>query len=98
MKIPQPSFDGATVSAFLCKICNFVRFDRTGMEKHLRNEHDDGAIDDFDEVIFLSFTNQCEQLGDATDKDRHISVENNDNGGKSIRFCIQTFSEVLFHL
>lgn len=41
--------------AFICDLCNFVRFDKTEIEKHLICEHD-GEIDTkFKEVLFLRF-------------------------------------------
>lgn len=58
-KVPQCQFDAkfeeVNVIAYLCDLCNYVRFDETEMENHLKNEHGDDVEGNFKEVIFLSF-------------------------------------------
>lgn len=52
-------FEGENLTGYLCDLCNFVRFNRTEIENHLRNEHDDNnGMDDFEEIIFLTFPDQ----------------------------------------
>lgn len=59
VKSTQRQFDEAfskvSVTAFLCDLCNYVRFERCGIEKHLRKEHDEHNDDEskFQEVTFL---------------------------------------------
>ncbi|XP_037047655.1 uncharacterized protein LOC119082286 isoform X2 [Bradysia coprophila] len=49
-------FNGRNLTGYLCDLCNFIRFDRTEIQNHLRNEHDgNNGIDDFEEVVFLTF-------------------------------------------
>ncbi|KAG4066737.1 hypothetical protein HA402_012804 [Bradysia odoriphaga] len=50
-------FEGANVMAYLCDRCNYVRFDRTDIENHIRNEHGADVMDSFKIVKFLSFPN-----------------------------------------
>lgn len=54
-KVPQPHFDDVNVTAYLCDLCNFVRFTKAEIEKHLTCEHEGDVKDRFREVIFLSF-------------------------------------------
>lgn len=50
-----PKFEAPYVMAFLCDLCNFVRFNKSEIEKHLRNEHEGDVKDQFKEVVFLRF-------------------------------------------
>lgn len=54
-KISQPQFEKADLKAFLCDICNYVRFNVKDIEKHLENEHSGDRKNRFKEVIFLTF-------------------------------------------
>lgn len=57
-KEPHFNFDGVNLMAYLCDMCNYVRFEERDMEKHLRCEHEVDAVDvenKFREIIFLSF-------------------------------------------
>lgn len=54
-RVLQPQFEGTDVIAYLCDLCNFVRFTKTEIEKHLICEHEGDIKDRFKEVIFLSF-------------------------------------------
>ncbi|KAG4067531.1 hypothetical protein HA402_005303 [Bradysia odoriphaga] len=54
--IPQPQFKNRHLLAYVCDICNFVRFHQHEIEMHLTNEH--GEMKDskkFKEMTFLSF-------------------------------------------
>ncbi|XP_037043877.1 uncharacterized protein LOC119079894 [Bradysia coprophila] len=54
--IPQPQFKKRHLLAYVCHLCNFVRFHQHEIEMHLTNEH--GEMKDskkFKEVTFLSF-------------------------------------------
>lgn len=53
-KIPQPQFQKDVIKAFICDLCNFVRFYQKDIEKHLRCEHETTNTDQFKEVTFLS--------------------------------------------
>lgn len=55
-KLQHPRFDGENVIAYLCDLCDYVRFDKADIENHLRLEHEGSAMDDFEDVIFLSLT------------------------------------------
>ncbi|XP_037025250.1 uncharacterized protein LOC119066735 [Bradysia coprophila] len=48
-------FEGANVMAYLCDRCNYVRFDRTDIHSHMRNEHGADVMDSFKTVTFLRF-------------------------------------------
>lgn len=55
-RISQPQFDGMDLVAYLCDLCNFVRFNESEIKKHLQNEHEGNHdMDDFEEIIFLTF-------------------------------------------
>ncbi|XP_037050206.1 uncharacterized protein LOC119084365 isoform X1 [Bradysia coprophila] len=57
-KIPQPQFEirnKHTLMAYICDLCNFVRFHQADIEKHLRCEHETTDTKQFKEVVFLSF-------------------------------------------
>lgn len=55
VRVQQRQFEKVNVIAFLCDLCNYVRFDRTEIENHLKGEHGGDVEDNFKEVIFLSF-------------------------------------------
>lgn len=53
---PTRTKNGRNLTGYLCDLCNFIRFNRTEIQNHLRNEHDDNSgMDDFEEIIFLTF-------------------------------------------
>lgn len=54
----QPKLEGSHLIAYLCNLCNFVRFDKTEIENHLRNEHDSNVMNNFKDLIFLTFPNR----------------------------------------
>lgn len=66
-RVSQRKFDAqfkkVDVIGFLCDLCNFVRFDKTEIEKHLKNEHDGGVKKKYKEVVFLSFPKDNETSG-----------------------------------
>lgn len=39
-----PQFERATMSAFVCKLCNYAQFERSTVEKHLVGQHDISAL------------------------------------------------------
>ena len=39
--------------AFACEICNYVQIDEANVRKHLRNEHEDAADDQYHEITLL---------------------------------------------
>lgn len=45
----------SNVMAYLCDLCNYVRFDKTSIRCHLNSQHDCNVDDNFKEVIFLRF-------------------------------------------
>lgn len=53
-RIPQPQFQGTDFVAYICDLCNFVRFHKHEMEKHLRCEHQDDP-NKFQQRTFLTF-------------------------------------------
>lgn len=53
VQISQPYFDQVNVMAYLCDLCNYVRFDKIDMENHLRNEHDGNTNEQYKQVLFL---------------------------------------------
>lgn len=57
VKIQHAQFQKKTkfIQAFVCDICNFVRFDRKEIENHLCNEHEDDDVTKFKAVTFLTF-------------------------------------------
>lgn len=60
-KIAQPSFKKTDIKGYICDICNYARFHKKEIEKHLRNEHKDDTKK-FKKVIFLTFPKKDEQL------------------------------------
>lgn len=54
-KIPQPQFQNDNLQAFICDLCNYVRFSKEEMEKHLSCEHNLSVTNKFKEITFLSF-------------------------------------------
>lgn len=58
-------FDKVKVVAFLCDLCNYVQFDKTDIEKHLKSEHGAEVKSKFKEVVFLGFpvNETCETAG-----------------------------------
>lgn len=52
-RMPMPIFQPEHVKAFVCELCNYVRFYEAEMEMHLNNEHDDGERKAFKEFTFL---------------------------------------------
>lgn len=53
-EIEQPQFLASNLMAYICDLCNFVRFYRYEIENHLTKQHDVDATK-FLEVKFLSF-------------------------------------------
>lgn len=68
-KLQQHIFDGEKVIAYLCDICNFVRFDKSEIENHLRNEHNGNDMDDHEEIVFLSFPTDKKDVVKRGEKD-----------------------------
>lgn len=54
-KISQPYFEGINIVAYLCNLCNYIRFDESEIVKHLTCEHEAGAMKTFKKVLFLTF-------------------------------------------
>lgn len=58
-RVAQRKFDArfkkTEVIAFLCDLCNFVRFDKAEIAKHLKSEHDGDGKNNYRNVVFLSF-------------------------------------------
>lgn len=53
-KIPQPQLHKKDVKAYVCDLCNYVRFHQKEIEMHLTNEHVDDS-NKFTEFLFLTF-------------------------------------------
>lgn len=71
-KIPQPQFMTDNLKAYICDLCNFVRFRQDEIVKHLRCEHEITATDKFKEIVMLSFPkrqlkSQLKQLEEERD-------------------------------
>lgn len=55
-KIAQPQFKKKEIMAYVCNLCNFVRFHKKEIQSHLNNEHDaEDVAKTFKEMQFLSF-------------------------------------------
>lgn len=65
VKVPQPQFERVNVTAYLCDLCNYVRFDKTDIQNHLNNEHDGEVNTKFKEAIFLCFPKRVNDLKTA---------------------------------
>lgn len=61
--IPQAAFQVTKndLQAYVCDICNYVRFDKKEIEKHLSNEHEDDTKK-FKKVTFLTFPEKGAEL------------------------------------
>lgn len=55
-KVSQPQFDNVDLHlmGYLCDLCNYVRLEKEGIQKHLKFEHEEDS-DRYKDVIFLSF-------------------------------------------
>lgn len=51
----RPEFEQVNVMAYLCNLCNYIRFNKIEIEHHLKGEHRGDVKNSFKEVIFLSF-------------------------------------------
>lgn len=76
-KIPQPQFKKDTLMAFICDLCNFVRFHQDDIEKHLRCEHETDDVKQFKEVVFLTFPKRQRKCHDE-DEEEDVSDDGND--------------------
>lgn len=67
--VSQPQFDArfeeVNVIAYLCDVCNYVRFDKTEIEMHLKSQHGVDVKNNFKEVFFLSFPGRENNAGTA---------------------------------
>lgn len=52
--VAQPQFQKRVIKAYICDLCNYVRFFKKEIEMHLRNEHEDDSKK-FKEFPFLQF-------------------------------------------
>lgn len=55
-KIHQPQFAQQDVTAYICDICNYVRFHESEIKKHLSCEHEGKATNFFMEKLFLKLS------------------------------------------
>lgn len=80
--IPQPQFDDENLKAYICDLCNFVRFHRTEMEKHLSSEHE-GDITQFKEVTFLKLPRKKKkwQLDEGIDDEYGVNYTPEESTG-----------------
>lgn len=69
VRVPQPQFDKLKILAYICDLCNYVRFDKTEIEKHLECEHDGDVANRFKRVTFLSFQESEEKLKKSNNKE-----------------------------
>lgn len=53
-KISHPQFQARELKAYVCDLCNYVRFHENEIEMHLRNEHENGS-NAYTDFIFLTF-------------------------------------------
>lgn len=82
-RIRHPQFDEIDLIAYVCNLCNFLRFDEKEIGKHLRNEHEhrgNDGMEAFEEIIFLTFSNHllprrndCETP--TLDVDRMVNIK-----------------------
>lgn len=54
-RVQQPQFEGVNLVAYLCDLCNYVRFNKTEIEMHLESEHQGNVKGKFKEIVFLTF-------------------------------------------
>ncbi|KAG4073927.1 hypothetical protein HA402_014132 [Bradysia odoriphaga] len=53
-KIDQPIFQQPNITAYVCELCNYVRFFEGEMKMHLNNEHEDDERKDFKKLAFFT--------------------------------------------
>ncbi len=53
-RILDPIFKQENIEAYVCELCNYVRFHEAEMEMHLNNEHEDGEAKAYKKFNFLS--------------------------------------------
>ncbi len=68
-KIPQPQYREDVLKGYVCDLCNFVRFNQTDIEKHLRCEHESAATKQFKELIILNFPRRQKKNQAEEDED-----------------------------
>lgn len=66
-EVSQFQLEGANLMAYLCDLCNYIRFDKKDIEKHLRCQHDDVDVNRYKKVTFLSFP-ESQQEGEIVDE------------------------------
>jgi len=59
-KLSQPYFQQKVLKAYICDVCNFIRFTKAEIETHVTKEHEEENIT-FKEVDFLNFTKKRKQ-------------------------------------
>lgn len=71
VKMPQRAFQKKAVAleAYVCDLCNYVRFYKTDIEKHLSNEHGDDSMK-FKKFEFLSFPKKKRKRGSGMQKEK----------------------------
>lgn len=82
-RIRQPQFDEIDLIAFVCKLCNFLRFDEKAIRKHLRNEHEHQGnhdMEDFEDITLLTFPNHSlprrfDGITPTLDEDRMVNIK-----------------------
>lgn len=62
----ERQFKSDDVLAYVCGLCNYVRFDKAEIKKHLNSQHDGDVENNFEEVIFLRFPNGKKQFETIT--------------------------------
>ncbi len=84
-RIDQPQFAGEKFISFICNSCNFIRFNKSEIEQHLRNEHERNNVTDdgFKEITFLSF---AEQKCRGTENKTVMKIASGYVDGKIIRW------------
>lgn len=87
--VSQYEFEGVNLMAYVCELCNYVRFDKQEMEKHLRYEHDGDASNRYKKVIFLSFPEKkCEEVSEKMLNEEKIPKTST---GKLIRYTFISY-------
>lgn len=77
-EIPQPQFQKEILIAYVCDLCNYVRFHKHEIVKHLRHEHRDDPTK-YQRVQFLSFPMHMERFPVSN----VIDLESSDDTGLS---------------
>lgn len=85
-KITHPQFKKRKIKAYVCDLCNYVRFRKREIQNHLNKEHDDDSKKTFNKFNFLRFPskNRKKWSKNASETKTESEYENNETSEDQI--------------